>query len=381
MIEEKPVGGPPSSRNQIGSLWGMFLIKPSDGPNLTPEQVRQLDDEFFSARPLAYFSTRVQSLLGSWDTVDEPTPATTEFFDALGLPHTSTMLDISNENDRKLQVAVDSFALRHHTAEALARLLLAVGVSRDAVPAVSTWATITDGPTTLHAVATKLSKLLNADEYLLSRAFFLPGVKDDEQTRAALRNAFAWVRRSLQLLTDNDLTVNAAHNKVKHGLAVSARNDVRVELLNDVELDEDGNLPLSAFSNSTPLFDRPSLAYMARPYPAHAQGLEVSSLLIDPPLVLAEAWMIAVIHAAIFHVAARNHFGNEDTEIAPYPALHLHPTPDDLLGNRVHGFRAILTTPLNSSATPRDSGLFAGTTFTPITLDFDGVIHTTVVEG
>src|SRR5680860_130147 len=334
----------------------------------------RLDDEFFSSRPLGYFSSRVRSLLESHESGGAPSESTSEFFEALGLSQTSSLLAVGDENDRKLQVAVDSFAVRHHAAEALARLLLAVTTPRDATAPFSTWAAIADGPTALHAVATDLRARLSADEHLISRAFFMPGAEDDEQTRRVLQTAWAWVRRALFLLTDNDLTVNAANNKVKHGLAVSARNDVRVDFIQTAELDENGGLPLSALEDSTPIFDRPTLAYLARAYPARAQGLEVSSLLIDPPRVLAEAWMMAVVHAAVFHVAAQQHFGDSGAEIAPYPALHLHPTPDDLLADRVHGYRGVLTTPLSDSVVPRDSGLFIGGAFTPITIDFDGVV-------
>ncbi|MDR6907790.1 hypothetical protein J2X63_003498 [Agromyces sp. 3263] len=322
----------------------------------------------------------MRSLLESHESGGAPSHATSEFFEALGLSPTSALVTVSDENDRKLQVAINSFSVRHHAAEALARLLLAVTTPRDATAPFSTWAAIADGPTALHAVATDLRARLSADEHLISRAFFMPGAEGSEQTRTVLQTAWVWVRRALFLLTDNDLTVNAADNKVKHGLAVSTRNDVRVDFIQAAELDENGGLPLSALEDSTPIFDRPSLAYLARAYPPQAQGLEVSSLLIDPPRVLAEAWMMAVVHAAVFHVAAQQHFGDSEAKIAPCPALHLRPTPDDLLADRVHGYRGVLTTPLGDSVVPRDSGLFIGGAFIPITIDFDGVMSTTIVE-
>ena len=102
------------------------------------------------------------------------------------------------------------------------------------------------------------------------------------------------------LLTDNELSVNAAHNKVKHGLAVSARGDVRIELLTTPPNDL-GEIPVSAFGegNSVPIFDRPMLTYLSRPHGTPKQGLEAISLRVEVLVVLAETWMIANVYSAM----------------------------------------------------------------------------------
>lgn len=131
----------------------------------------------------------------------------------------------------------------------------------------------------------------------------------------------AWVKRASSPLTGDELSVNAAHNKVKHGLAVSARGDVRIELLTTAP-DDLGQMPVSAFGDgkSMPIFDRPMLTYLSRPRVKPKQGLEAISLRVDVPVVLAEAWMIANVYAAMFHARARRHCGDDLPEgVAPIP--------------------------------------------------------------
>ena len=195
--------------------------------------------------------------------------------------------------------------------------------------------------------------------------------------------AWAWFLHSIHLLTSNELTVNAAHNKLRHGLAVRARDDVRIELMVGAKPDADGNLPSSAFQNgnSIPIFDRPMVTCLARPHGRPALGLEVSSLRIEIPLVLAETWMISVVYAALFNVAAKRHFGDRQVDVAPYPTLPTGPTPEALLGNTPLGYRGIVTFPPDPSTPAREAGIFFPGTFVPMTIDFSSVTKVTIVDG
>lgn len=357
----------------------MLPIKP-EGPNLTAAQAKTLDDEFFAARPLAYFAARITALLDASDAAGTPRAGTHDsFLAALGLPKTTTELLDHTESDRELQVAIDALAVRHHVAEALVRLLHATATAN----ATSIWAAIADGPSTLHIATDALAKELREDQTLFSRAFVPEETPASAELEGAFDIAWKWVLHAIRLLTDNELTVNAAHNKLKHGLAVRARSDVRIELLPGIGPDEIGNIPVSAFQDgrSIPLFDRPMLTYLARPFAKPRQGLELTSLRIEVPIVLAETWMMAVVYGAVFHVAARRHFGERTEEIAPYPPLHTGPSPEQVNGGRVRGYRGVVTLPPDKTTEPRQSGVFFADSFLPMTIDFDNIIHGTVVDG
>jgi hypothetical protein len=192
------------------------------------------------------------------------------------------------------------------------------------------------------------------------------------------------VLRSMTLLTDNELTINAVHNKVKHGMAVRTRDDTRIELLVGAGPD-DGKIPVSAFGpgRSIPIIDRPMVTYLARPHPPQKQGLEITSLRIDAPVVIAESWMIAWVYASVFHVAAARHFGERGGEFAPYPPLRSAPTPQQLLDNSgaaALGYRGAVTTARDQTLEPRPSGVFFPGFFQAMTIDFDNATTAVVVE-
>jgi hypothetical protein len=359
----------------------MLPITP-EGPNVTAGQAKILDDEFFTARPLSYFSARIASLLEAHEAGGTTsTDAYKPLWMALGISKRG-LLEFT-DSDRQLQVAVDSLATRHHAAEALVRLLHALVSLPSEQDGTSTWATIADGPNTLHAVTRALSEKFEQDTHLFSSLFVPDGASASSDLERSFTVSWKWFVHAVHLLTSNELTVNVAHNKLKHGLAVRARDDVRIELLAGPGPDADGNLPLSSFrnGNSIPIFDRPMVTYLARPYAKPPQGLEIGSLRIEVPLVLAETWMIAVVYAAIFHVAAKRHFGEEAVDVAPYPTLPTGPTPEALLGHTPLGYRGVVTLPPDASTPPRESGLFFPGVFWPMTFDFNNVTKATVIEG
>ena len=122
---------------------------------MTAGQAKILTDEFFTAKPLSYFSARIASLLeaheaGSTTSTDVYKP----LWAGLGISEPD-LLEFT-DSDRQLQVAVDSLATRHHAAEALVRLLHALASPRSEQDGKSTWARIADGPNTLHVVTSQI---------------------------------------------------------------------------------------------------------------------------------------------------------------------------------------------------------------------------------
>lgn len=289
-----------------------------------------------------------------------------------------------DERDRGMQIAVDALAIRHHVAEGLVRFLYAlVAAQPNGADAPCTWLAVANSPMSLAETVGKVHEAFEANSTLFQPLFFRPGMNVGPSELKAAETALAWLNHSVKLLTSNELAVNAANNKVKHGLAVSARDDVRIELVT-TQPDESGNIPVSAFGEgkSIPIFDRPMLSFLSHPGNKRALGIELTALRVDVPSVLAETWMIAVTYAALFHVAALKHFdGDEATGIASYPRLPVGPLPDQILKGKVNGYRGVVTTPAEPEVNPRPTGVFFHDFFWPMNIDFGSKFTATVVDG
>lgn len=108
-----------------------MFTKP-EGPELNPVQARHLDDALFGSRPFQYFSARIASLLSNAGSPQPgASPLQMQFAQKLGAHEPAEVLSF-REEDRVLHVATDSFAVRHHAAEALVRLYHALAVARRA---------------------------------------------------------------------------------------------------------------------------------------------------------------------------------------------------------------------------------------------------------
>lgn len=362
----------------------MHLHLPADSVHLSESHAKALDDEFFLSHPAAYFASRISALIAAERTTHSPTPTSEPaFFEALGLTKTDGLLSF-DEQDRRLQVAVEALSLRHQAAEALLRFLYAVAAAKPkAGDAASTWLAIADSPTPLIEVVEKTMIALNGEDDLFLRCLFTPGTRVDNMAVAAADTAIAWLNHASALLTGDELSVNAAHNKVKHGLAVSARGDVRIEFIKTPPNDL-GEIPVSAFGEgkSVPIFDRPMLTYLSRPHMKPKQGIEAISLRVDVPVVLAEAWMIANVYAAVFNARAIRHFGADLPDgVAPYPTLAIGRLPEHVIGGRPLGYRQAVTLPPDGTTKPRKSGLFFHGSFIPMDIDYDSKVTGVVVDG
>jgi hypothetical protein len=181
-----------------------------------------------------------------------------------------------------------------------------------------------------------------------------------------------WLLHSMRLLDREDIDINAGHNKLKHGLAIRSRDDLRVTLITQ-PLNPDGTVPLSALTSTETIdvIDSVSLDYVSYPRPVNGrkQGLEVTTLRLNPATILAEAWMMALTYGAMFHVAAAAHFDGADVQFAPYPAIPAGPRPSQLLKNSIIGFRGPLTTPPDGGQVDRGPGIAFHEGFMPINVD------------
>lgn len=353
----------------------MLTINPQ-GLSLTEDQASRLDAEFFRSSPLEYFVPRIEQLLLA-GTRDQDDGAVQSFRRRLGLPPGEVDPLETTDSARARQRAVDAVSVRHHAAETLLRLLyaLSVGVPREG-DATSVWVAIADSPISMKDVAEAVAERLNADEPPSFPELFLPiGVQVSENLQRALDVAVEWTNHAIGLLTRDELAVNTGFNKVKHGLSVSTRDDVRVEFMRAPVVAVDGSIPLSAFESSVPLFDRPLLTFVYRP--GRRAHLETASLRVDVEATLAEAWMISVVAGAVFAVAGRRRFPQSD-DVAAFPMLPIGPTPDQLLGRSVLGIRAPIT---ESTISGRPPGVFFHGSFQPVQFDFENVTSAVITDG
>jgi len=105
----------------------------------------------------------------------------------------------------------------------------------------------------------------------------------DDRVQVWLSLLVAWIGRAHTLLSPDNIYVHGAHNKIKHGMAARARDDLRLTFTTR-EPDIDGSVPLSALKppNGFDVFAGPVLEYVYVPpktgpgVPAH--GLEFAQL-------------------------------------------------------------------------------------------------------
>ena len=356
------------------------MFPPPTGPVPNLQQVRELDNSFFASDPLGYFHARIGSLIAHAQgaVVDYETGLGDDYARRLGRQPRD--MEAPSAGARELQVVVDALSLRQHAAESLIRLWLAVLQTRATTPGtVSVWVTIADGKRSMIEVLNEIATTDGADDPEVVRALLLPrGLGREFRTNVRLQQAASvaeeWLVHAEKLLTRPDINASAAHNKAKHGLAIRARSDLRVDLMTRLPPSHEGTLPVSAMQDSIPIFDRPVLEYLARP-PAKGQpgsGLELTLLLLDAATLLAETTMLATVHAAVFHVAAARHAEWSPTvgTISPYPTLPLGPSPTQLLGKAVTGMRFPVTDLPDGTPTTRSSGIgFNHGVFVPLRFD------------
>lgn len=232
---------------------------------------------------------------------------------------------------------------------------------------VSAWATLTDQPTQIQQVLERIGAHPDNSNPLVPLDLLYPPslhartVPGSDLARAA-DLLVEWLMHAEGLLTRTDIQLAAAPNKVKHGLAVRPRNDLRIDAFLNDPSDGGSEAPVSALQSPIPVIDKPSVLYLSRP-PRPEGGpkecLELTCLQVDTPVVLAETFMIATVHAAVFHTAAARYQRQRGAVIGipPFPTLPLGPSPEHLLGNAVTGIRTPVTYRPDGSRSDRDAGM------------------------
>lgn len=214
---------------------------PPPQDSLTEATFRELDGQFFTSDPYAYLRLRIRSLLTT-EGVPVPGGDVAEEFSRLLGPSAAHYNSV-DERMRKLQVAVDAFALRHQVAETLLRFLHMV-LHHQA--GHSHWVELTDTPTSNRDVYQQIHATLTVegtDGEALLRSVLLPpaftktaftvaepnqtGLSgDDDLVDRALGVHVAWINYAIMMFTQRSPDLDAAHNKFKHGIGLRPQDDV-----------------------------------------------------------------------------------------------------------------------------------------------------------
>ena len=388
----------PASRWAYGSI----MYPPPDGQDLTEEQAVELDDTFLASDPFQYFSSRIASLL-TWHEsapvsdapLPEPEPGSirAEFNQYLQRPAADGPF---KDLDVHAQVAADALALRHHAAEALLRLACARLAPSTGAGVPCLWAEIAAGPTQITEVIERLNaSTREADPggrmlCALVEPRRLETARSSPEIVDACNVFVEWLGYAAGLLSPAEIDLQAGHNKVKHGLAVRARSDMRVTFLTTPP-NADGSVPLSAFtgSDAIDIFDQPVLELLTRgpKVDGHRQGLEITQLRLKPSALLAEAYMLAMAHGALFHVAAVEHFKDRDDLREyqlppPFPGYPVGgPRPKNIDAHAPLGMRYPLTTPPGGGQVRRKAGIGFRDRFQILDIDHANRSSGRVVDG
>ncbi len=345
----------------------MIFVQPT-GREVDPAHIPELDDALFTSDPYSHFLAQIEAI-----TADEPSDPygsslAGQLCDVLHRP--AAEMPTANGRARGLRRALDALTLRQNLAETVVRMWLAT-LEAWASPTgtASVWATLTDEPV---QVADCLRQIAdnpgNQDPEIVLRLLvperLISEVQSGSPFAEAVDTMCDWMRHAETLLTRSDICLPAAYNKAKHGLAVRARDDVRLDFLPAEAIPDgtSGRVPLSAFESAVPVIDQPCVLYLARPpkgASGHKECLEMTCLRLDVATMLAECFMLATTHAAIFHTAASRYEAWRGVElgIAPYPRLSNGPTPQQLLGTAVTGLRAAITFRPDGSPSERTPGI------------------------
>jgi len=204
-----------------------------------------------------------------------------------------------------------------------------------------------------------------------------------ERSSLQLNVAADWLRYAMRVLERDDINLGTAHNRMKHGFAGRANDDLLMTLTAQAPA-PDGSMPLSALTEpqGSDIVAGPTLHYLSRARVAKRdQGWEFNTVNLHPHLRLAEASMMITTLSAIFHLAAERHFDGRAPLLPPYPDLPTGPTPDQLLAGTVIGLRQAITDPPDGEPTDRPTGLARHEGFLDVTIDFANATTGIVVDG
>ena len=266
------------------------------------------------------------------------------------------------EDERELQRALDAFALRHHLAESLVRMVHAVLIEGKASKS-GFWASLTGSPSQGYKIVEAL-RTFQAQE-AIPASLFMPAAEvralpsePPSDVVTAVRMHWRWVQRAMQLLVSEGLDTNVGNNKLKHGLAVRPHDELRVGFMTDSP-EPDGSIRLSAIRTGPSIIDARAVEFLQR-LPArdeHAGSWEVTILNLRPAPLIAEALMLSTVWSSVFATAAAERFVGPDEARPRHPGLVLGPPPE-AINQEVIGYRQALT---NSHRSGTSRGLVVET--------------------
>jgi hypothetical protein len=355
-----------------------------------------------SSDPFQYFRSRIASLLVWQESAPVSDAARAEADEGSIRSEFNTYLQRHAVDgpftnlDVYAQVAADALAVRHHAAEALLRLACARLAPEPLGGARCLWAEVAAGPRQIEDVLSRLDESANAPNpgERMFRVLVPPvlwmAARSNEDAVDAVNVFVDWLGYAARLHRPGEIDLQAANNKVKHGLAVRARSDMRVAFVAQ-RPNADGSVPLSAFmaDDAIDIFDQPLLESLA-PGPrvdGHRQGLEVTQLRLNPSAILADAFMLAMTHGAMFHVAADEHFADRndlEEHLGPpaFPGFPVGgPRPRDIDASAPLGMRFPLTEPPGGGPLRRQAGLGFRTYFQTFHIDYHNRTSGQVIDG
>ncbi|GAA3675092.1 hypothetical protein EU513_15215 [Yimella sp. RIT 621] len=323
------------------------------GPSLTERELLDLDKRYLTSDPAGAAFARIEAILhatdGHLNTLERSGDNWDQFAQLLGNVAEADPRQAQNE----LHAVTDAIQARHHAAESLLRLLYALLKRRHTERPTSLWLTIIDSPTRWNDLAEEYAAVLPVDPLPVFAGLLFPlpvGTTLSDTQVDAVQNSILWINRAWDLVLPGHLDVNAAYNKIKHGVAARPEDSLRLTFTNEPPSPE-GEVKLSALTGDSAfdLFDTTVLEFISRPGSAKGEeknGYERTLLRIDIPAVLAEAWMFARTHAALFHTAAfrLQEASASDIRLPPYSRPSTGPAPDEVRRAPVDGMRFPLTT-------------------------------------
>lgn len=378
-------------------------VYPPPAQELSNATVIQLDDQFFTSDPFAYIRGRVRALLSDEQPVGKG-PLSGEFSRLLG-PSARLYLE-RDAQSAATRVALDAFALRHHVAESLVRLLY---VLLHHAPGQSRWVELVDAPLRNRDVLRANSAVLKAQDdsgkAMLTAALRgsapagnrlsaaqsgvdssdVEGIQhpSEHEWAQSLDTHLSWLNYAIALLTQPSPDLNAAHNKFKHGMGIRPQHDVLTTLMLDPP-NPDGSVNLSSMlgQRAMTIFDGVTVEYLSRA--SRRSGLEATQLSMSPAPTLVETAAMAHTLSLLFHNAAVSHFVGRAPRagrtIPSHPGILVNgPRPGRMRGRRPFALRFPLTTPVREGG----DGLaeMFWTDGTVNTLSFGERTTATIVDG
>jgi hypothetical protein len=319
----------------------------SDSETLTSEQTALLDKTFFESNPVSYWRARIDDLLrGPMTPIDYGVGLAAQVV-GYGIDERLLPLTQPTEPERELQKALDAFALRHHLAESLVRLVHAVLIEVDSSNS-GFWASLTRSPSQAFDVVKAIREF--EARGVVPATLFMPTAdvralppEPPADVVAAVQMHWRWVRRSMQLLVSEGLESNVGNNKLKHGLAVRQHDQLRVGFMTESPTPE-GNIRLTDVRNGLGVIDARAVEFLQclPKRDDHAGSWEVTVLNLRPAPLIAEALMLCTVWSSVFASAAADRFAGSAEAISRHPGLALGPPPEALIQD-VTGYRQALT--------------------------------------